>query len=123
MSVGGRLHNRPVHPDLPGLESPLRIFKATDRPATFELLRLRVIVARDRRLSWTAIGLLGYLLTQQGPVVDYRGAAAVADRGRITTDQLADALAQLADCGYLVPHQDGWRVRSRGDRKQRMPYG
>jgi hypothetical protein len=66
VSVGGRLHNRLVHPDLSDLESPLRIFKATDRPATLELLRLRMSVARDRRLSWTAIGLLGYLLTQPG---------------------------------------------------------
>ncbi|MEV6281062.1 hypothetical protein [Nocardia sp. NPDC051832] len=106
----------------PDTATHLRIFKAYDRPATLSLLSVRVIVVRDRRLSWTAIGMLSYLLTQQSRVVDYYRPA-IAGRGRITVEQLADAVALLVECGYLVPFEDGWRVRSRGDRKQRYPYG
>lgn len=63
----------------PDMALPLRIFKASGRPATLELLRVKVRVVRDRRLSWTSVGLLTYLLTQQGSVVDY--SSAFASRG------------------------------------------
>lgn len=73
------------------------------------------------QLGGVAIGYLT-VLTQRGRVVDYLPAA-FAERGRITLEQLADAVALLAECGYLAAYEDGWRARSRGDGKQRYPYG
>lgn len=78
------------------ITQPLRIYAAVRRrsPWPGHQLELTVTAARDKRLSWTAVGLLAYLSTQMSDVIGY-GLPAFAGRGGIAVEQLGAAVAEL----------------------------